>query len=317
MKSFKEIWTRERLISLALGQFLSILVALTGFLASKLSHKKIDASTAQSFLNYVLLAIVYGSIMLYRRMKNQTQDQNICSPIFVKAYKYTSATRIMLYDAWSIPSVMILIWINFKSKDKFQKITSAVICIAGLVTVYFSAVHAGDRKGGSKPLKGAILTVVGTTLNSVSNVIEEYKVNQDGRIKCMSMLGVFGAIIGAIQYRAVFERDNLSSINWTSEATLPFIGFSVALFMFYSLVPIMLQKYGSIMLNLSLLTSSMWAVAFDRIHSKKVDWLYFLAFGSVVVGLIIYSGRNVGAHQGCQNTEGSTGHFCYTLFKEE
>ncbi|KAL5568127.1 hypothetical protein UlMin_024702 [Ulmus minor] len=181
---------------------------------------------------------------------------------------------------------MIFIWINFKSKDKYQKITSAIICIAGLVIVYFSAVHAGDRKGGSKPLKGAILTVVGTTLNSVSKVIE------DGRIKCMSMLGVFGAIIGAIQV-AVFERDNLSSINWTSEATLPFIGFSVALFMFYSLVPIMLQKYRSIMLNLSLLTSSMWAVAFARIHSKKVDWLYFLAFGSVVVGLIIYSGEVV------------------------
>ncbi|KAL5578212.1 hypothetical protein UlMin_019911, partial [Ulmus minor] len=215
MKSCKEFWTRERIIGLALGQFLSILVALTGFLASKLTEKKINASTAQSFLNYVLLAIVYGSIILYRRKKTQTQTQDPSFSIvlyavlgfvdveanflFVEAYKYTTATRVMLYDAWSVPSVMILIWINFKSKDKFQKITGALICIAGLVTVYFSAINSDDRKGGASPVKGAIFTFVGTTLHSVSNVIEEYKVNQDGRIKCMSMLGVFGAIIGAIQ----------------------------------------------------------------------------------------------------------------------
>ncbi|KAJ9701360.1 hypothetical protein PVL29_006629 [Vitis rotundifolia] len=45
------------------------------------------------------------------------------------------------------------------------------------------------------------------------------------------------------------------------------------------------------MLNLSLLTSDMWAV-FIRIfaYHQKVDWMYFIAFAAVVVGLVIYSG---------------------------
>eukprot|EP00268_Persea_americana_P060272 TRINITY_DN7483_c1_g1_i2.p1 TRINITY_DN7483_c1_g1~~TRINITY_DN7483_c1_g1_i2.p1 ORF type:complete len:122 (+),score=20.68 TRINITY_DN7483_c1_g1_i2:1087-1452(+) len=51
------------------------------------------------------------------------------------------------------------------------------------------------------------------------------------------------------------------------------------------------QMSGSTMLNLSLLTSDMWAV-FIRIFSyhEEVDWMYYVAFGAVAVGLVIYSG---------------------------
>lgn len=65
----------------------------------------------------------------------------------------------------------------------------------------------------------------------------------------------------------------------------------MAMFMFYSLVPILLKIKGSTMLNLSLLTSDMWAVLIRIFaYHEKVDWMYYVAFGAVVVGLIIYSG---------------------------
>lgn len=65
----------------------------------------------------------------------------------------------------------------------------------------------------------------------------------------------------------------------------------MAMFSFYSLVPVLLKMSGSTMLNLSLLTSDMWAV-FVRFfaYHEKVDWLYYVAFGAVAVGLVIYSG---------------------------
>ncbi|KAL9261287.1 putative solute carrier family 35 member [Drosera capensis] len=71
---------------------------------------------------------------------------------------------------------------------------------------------------------------------------------------------------------------------------LPFVGFAVAMFLFYSLVPVLLKMNGAAMLNLSLLTSDMWTV-FIRIfaYHQRVDWLYFVAFGSVAIGLFIYS----------------------------
>ncbi|KAL6178938.1 hypothetical protein ACLB2K_050455 [Fragaria x ananassa] len=44
------------------------------------------------------------------------------------------------------------------------------------------------------------------------------------------------------------------------------------------------------MLNLSLLTSDMWAVLIRIFaYHQKVDWMYFVAFAIVVVGLVIYS----------------------------
>lgn len=62
------------------------------------------------------------------------------------------------------------------------------------------------------------------------------------------------------------------------------------MFLFYSLVPILLQISGSTMLNLSLLTSDMWSIVIRvAAYNEKVDWLYYLAFAAVIIGLIIYS----------------------------
>ncbi|XVE84567.1 hypothetical protein DITRI_Ditri17bG0023400 [Diplodiscus trichospermus] len=63
------------------------------------------------------------------------------------------------------------------------------------------------------------------------------------------------------------------------------------MFLFYSFVPVFLKVSGSTMLNLSLLTSDMWAVIIRIFaYHEKVDWMYFLAFVAVAVGLIIYAG---------------------------
>lgn len=295
---FKKYWTKKTLIGLGLGQFLSLLITGTGFASSELAKKGINAPTSQSFLNYVFLVIVYGSILLYRRQPLKAKwyyyillglvdvEANF---LVVKAYQYTSLTSVMLLDCWSIPCVMLLTWIFLKTKYRYKKITGVIVCIAGLVLVVFSDVHAGDRAGGSNPRKGDILVIAGATLYAFSNVSEEFLVKNADREELMAMLGLFGGIISAIQI-TVLERNELKSIHWSAGAALPFFGFSVAMFLFYSLVPVLLKINGSTMLNLSLLTSDMWSVLIRIFaYHEKVDWMYYLAFGAVVVGIIIYS----------------------------
>ncbi|XP_048334036.1 uncharacterized protein LOC107405010 isoform X2 [Ziziphus jujuba] len=299
MMNFKEFWTKKTLIGLGLGQFLSLLITSTGFSSSELAKKGINAPTSQSLLNYVLLAIVYGAFMLYRRKAFKAKwyyylllglvdvEANF---LVVKAYQYTSITSVMLLDCWTIPSVMLLTWVFLKTKYRFRKITGVAVCVAGLVLVVFSDVHAGDRSGGKNPRLGDILVIAGATLYAVTNVSEEFLVKNADRIELMSMLGLFGAIISAIQI-VILERDELKSIPWSAGAALPFVGFSVAMFTFYSLVPILLKISGSTMLNLSLLTSDMWAVLIRIFaYHEKVDWMYFVAFVAVAIGLVIYSG---------------------------
>ncbi|XP_054806347.1 uncharacterized protein LOC129309029 isoform X1 [Prosopis cineraria] len=306
MISFSELWTTKTLIGLGLGQFLSLLITATGFASSELAKKGIDAPTSQSFLNYVLLAIVYGSIVLYRRQPLKAKwyyyillalvdvEGNF---LVVKAYQYTSLTSVMLLDCWSIPSVMLLTWLFLKTKYRFKKITGVIVCVAGLVVVVFSDVHAGDRAGGSNPRIGDILVIAGATLYAISNVSEEFLVKNADRVELMAMLGIFGGIISAIQI-SILERSELKSIHWSAGATLPFVGFAVAMFLFYSLVPILLKINGSTMLNLSLLTSDMWSVLIRIFaYNEKVDWMYFVAFGAVTIGLVIYSGGDKDEHQ--------------------
>lgn len=299
MLSFKEFWTKKTLVALGLGQFLSLLITSTGFSSSELARRGINAPTSQSFLNYVFLAIVYGSIMLYRKqaLKAKWYYYAILSLVdveanflVVKAYQYTSITSVMLLDCWSIPSVMVLTWFFLSTKYRFKKIAGVAVCVAGLVMVVFSDVHAGDRSGGSNPRKGDALVIAGATLYAISNVSEEFLVKNADRVELMSLLGFFGAIISAIQI-SILERNEVKSIHWSAGAALPFFGFSVAMFLFYSSVPILLKISGSTMLNLSLLTSDMWAVVIRIFaYHEKVDWMYFVAFAAVAVGLIVYSG---------------------------
>ncbi|KAH9727801.1 solute carrier family 35 protein [Citrus sinensis] len=338
MLSFKEFWTKKTLLGLGLGQFLSLLITSTGFSSSELARKGINAPTSQSFFNYVLLAIVYGSLMLYRRqpLKAKWYYYLILGLIdvegnflVVKAYQYTSLTSVMLLDCWTIPCVMFLTWIFLKTKYRYKKITGVVVCVAGLVTVIFSDVHAGDRGSGSNPRKGDALVIAGATLYAVSNVSEhnahgncsyidsyfvlsiafiktaysllllEFLVKKADRIELMAFLGLFGGIISAVQI-SILERKELQSIHWSAGAALPFFGYALAMFLFYSFVPILLKTNGATMLNLSLLTSDMWAVLI-RIgaYHEKVDWLYFIAFAAVAVGLIIYSGGDKDDDQPC------------------
>ncbi|KAL6535010.1 hypothetical protein OROMI_026384 [Orobanche minor] len=284
MVNWKEFWTTFPLVGLGLGQLLSLLLTSTGFSSSELAKKGINAPTSQSLLNYLLLALVYGGVLLIRRQSPKAKwyyyillglvdvEANF---LVVKAYQYTSITSVMLLDCWTIPCVLFLTWFFLKTKYRFKNLIGVVICTAGLLLVVFSDVHSADRSSGSNPIKGDLLVIAGATLYGISNVSEapgEFFVKSADRVELMAFLGIFGAIISACQI------------------TLPFVGFSLAMFLFYSGVPILLKMSGSTMLNLSLLTSDMWAVLIRIFaYREKVDWMYFVAFAAVAIGLVVYS----------------------------
>ncbi|MFS7989151.1 putative solute carrier family 35 member SLC35F1/F2/F6 [Helianthus anomalus] len=299
MVSFKEIVSNKTVVGLVLGQILSLLITSTGFSSSELARRGINAPTSQSLANYVMLAIVYGGILLYRGSGLKAKWYYYlllglvdveANYLVVKAYQYTSITSIMLLDCWSIPSVILLTWLFLKTKYRYKKIAGVAICIAGLVLVIFSDVHADDRsQSGSNPIKGDFLVVAGATLYAVSNVSEEFFVKTADRIELMAMLGLFGAIFSGIQI--ILEREELKSIHWSSGSLLPYTGFAAAMFLFYSGVPVLLKMSGATMLNLSLLTSDMWSVLIRIFaYHEKVDWMYFVAFVAVAIGLVVYSG---------------------------
>lgn len=76
----------------------------------------------------------------------------------MKSYQYTSLTSVMLLDCWSIPCVIILTWIFLKTKYGLRKFIGVGVCVAGLILVVFSDVHASDRASKDITSHDAIYT---------------------------------------------------------------------------------------------------------------------------------------------------------------
>nr|CAD1838561.1 unnamed protein product [Ananas comosus var. bracteatus] len=294
------------------------------FTSSLIANLGADAPLAQSFFTYLSLTLVYGSILLYRRQKLRVPwywytglaivdvQGNF---LVVKAYQYSSITSVALLDCWTIPWVIILTWIAMGTRYSLGQFLGAGTCVAGLALVLFSDAGASGE-GGKKPLLGDTLVIAGTLCYAFSNVGEEFCVKKKDRVEVIAMLGVFGLLVCATEI-AIFERKNLQEVKWSPTMISLFAGFAAASFLFYSVFPFLLKMSGATLFNLSLLTSDMWAVLFRIFfYRQQVDWLYFLAFGVVAIGLIIYSVNEAGI-EGAKDDEGEEAAVQYEQLTEE
>ncbi|XP_024037838.1 solute carrier family 35 member F1 isoform X3 [Citrus clementina] len=257
----------------------------------------VDAPVTQSAFTYFSLALVYGGVLLYRRQRLRVAWYWYLLLGFVdvqgnflvnKAYQFSSITSVTLLDCCTIAWAIVLTWLFLGTRYSLWQLLGAALCVLGLGLVLLSDA-GGDGGGDSRPLLGDVLVIGGTIFFATSNVGEEFFVKKKDRVEVVCMIGVYGLLVSAVQL-SILELKSLESVEWSTNILLGFAGYAASSFMFYTLAPFVLKLSGATMFNLSLLTADMWAVVF-RIcfYHQKVDWLYFLAFGIVVIGLIIYS----------------------------
>lgn len=273
------------------------MLALASLSSSLIADLGVDTPLTQTFFTYLSLTLVYGSILLYRRKRLLVPWYWYALLGFVdvqgnylvnKAYQYSSITSVTLLDCWTIAWVIILTWIFLGTRYSLWQLLGAALCVIGLGLVLLSDAGVGGGDG-SKPLLGDILVIAGTVFFAVSNVSEEFCVKKKDLVEFISMLGVFGMVVSVCEI-SIVERKTLESVVWSRDIILAFFGYALSTFMFYSLVPPLLKMSGATLFNLSALTSDMWAVVFRIFfYNQKVDWLYFVSFALVVIGLIIYS----------------------------
>ncbi|KAL6988393.1 hypothetical protein U1Q18_014143 [Sarracenia purpurea var. burkii] len=285
------------LYALFLGQVVSFLLSLISFTSSLVSNLGVYTPLTLSFFSYLGLALVYGSIMMYRRQKLLVPWYWYLLLGFVdvqgnylvnKAYQYSSITSVTLLDCWTVAWVIILTWFCLGTRYSPWQFFGAALCVVGLGLVLISDAGVGGG-GGSNPLLGDMLVVAGTVFYAMSNVGEEFCVKKKNRVEVVTMLGLFGTLVSVCEI-AIIERESLESVTWSAEIILTFAGYAVSSFMFYTLVPFVLKMSGATMFNLSILTSDMWAVIIRIFfYHQKVDWLYYLSFAIVAIGLVIYS----------------------------
>ncbi|XP_020261481.1 solute carrier family 35 member F1-like isoform X2 [Asparagus officinalis] len=248
------LWSKKTWAGLGLGQFVSLLITSTGFSSSELSRRGINAPTSQSFLNYLLLALFYGGFLIYRR-----------KPLQMRWYYY------LLLSVVDVEANFLVV-----KAYQYTSLTSVMLLDCwSIPSVIFLTWLFLKTKYRLRKFAGVAICVAGLVLVVFSDV---HSNDRGGGPKPLKgdMLVIGGSMLYAIS--------NVSEV-------LPFVGFALAMFLFYSTVPVILKISGSTMLNLSLLTSDMWAVLIRIFaYHEKVDWMYFIAFGAVAVGLVVYSG---------------------------
>lgn len=296
--------------ALLVGQVLSLLLTCINWSSSMLARNGFHAPITQAFLMYGFSAVVYGAVLVYRRRRVHLPWHWYLGLAVVDveatylgllAYRYTSITSVTLLYCTSIPCVLFLSWYFLRTRYGPNHFLGVAICVAGIVVAVLSDVHSSDRHAtttttGTKILLGDALVVAAAMLCSSVIVSTEFVVKKVDQVEYLALFSFFGAVISGCQL-TVMELEELGRVDWSFDTlalTMGFVGSTVA---FISLGPWLLRLNGATMLNLSLLTSNMWAVVIQALgFHEAVHGLYFVALGLVAVGLLLYSSAGEPSH---------------------
>ncbi|XP_061756418.1 solute carrier family 35 member F1 [Nerophis ophidion] len=303
---FKNMFSRDLLVTLALGQVLSLLICAIG-LTNKYLVDDFHAKTPvfQSFLNYILLFLVYTTTLAVRQgegnllaiLKQRWWKYMIlgfidieANYLILKAYQYTTLSSVQLLDCFVIPVVLLLSCFFLLVRYKAVHILGTLLCLLGIGCMVGADVLLGRQQGlGEQKLFGDILVLGGATLFGISNICEEFIVKNMSRVEFLGMMGLFGSFFCGIQL-AIMEHKELLKVRWDWQLGLLYVGFSVFMFSLYSLMPLVMKRTSATSVNLSLLTADLYSLFCGLfLFHYKFSCLYLLSFFIIILGLVVYS----------------------------
>lgn len=237
---------RRLSLPLALGQFLSALIATTGIASNFLVNFGVSLPLAQNFPHYLLLAFIYGTISWTRFCSKPHENSLSLWGKFVKflrtrgwqyfiagtidvhanwamvgAYALTNLTSVQLLDCTTIPTAMLLSRFCLKTRYRWIHVIGVVICIIGsasMVGADYLAAAAKEATGNSTAadseisqhissvLLGDFLVIAGAVGYGISNVYQEFLVRKYGIINYLGFASLSATIWTAV-YCSTLERN--------------------------------------------------------------------------------------------------------------
>ena len=288
----------RRLAILASGQVLSLLLVTTGATSALLVGRGLKAPSLAALCNYLMLACFYSGVLLSSSCERRRgvlslwasqEDPEFATGmrdrllvpkfvlfaladveanyLIVKAYQNAPMTNITLLDSLTIPTVVLLSAVFLGVRYARAHAGGIALCLVGLVALVLQDVQReqseSDPDRPAKNLVGDLMAISAAVLYGISNILQEHLALRFGCNVVLARLGIIGAIISAVQLSLL--PDELASIRafgWSPADVGLLAAFVIALWLFYSLTPVIILLAGSAFLNLSLLSSDFWAAAF-------------------------------------------------------
>jgi len=114
---------------------------------------------------------------------------------------------------------------------------------------------------------------------------------------------MWGVLINGIQ-AAGLEHAGMKTANWDGAVIGFLIAYTAAMFILYTVSPLLYRSASSVYYNLSLLSSDFFGLLFGLfLFHYSPYWLYFIAFAIVIVGLIVYFWSSTPEEQGKLNPQ--------------
>ena len=207
----------------------------------------------------------------------------------VLGFRYTTILSAELINFWAIVVVVVVSFLALHVRYRVPAIGGILTCIAGMGILFASdkITHANNFPAENE-LKGDLFCLLGATFYGFSNTLQEFLVSKRPAYEVIAMLAFWGVIINGTQ-AAIFDRTSFRDASWSPAVGGYIAGFDLALFIFYSVAPLVFRMGSAAFLNISLLTSNFWgAIIGIHVFHIPVHWLYPIAFVLIVVGLVVY-----------------------------
>lgn len=206
----------------------------------------------------------------------------------VLAYRYTTLLSAELFGFWTIICVVIISFVLLKVRYHFTQYLGIFVACGGLGLLIASDYLRGANYPGEDRVKGDLFALLSSSLYAFSNVYEEFMVSKRPMYEVIGQLAFWGMIINGAQ-AGIFDRSSFQSAVWNNAVGGYLAGYTIMLFIFYTLAPIMLRISSAVFFNISLLTMNFWGLIIGlKVFHYTVYFLYPIAFVLVVLGLFVY-----------------------------
>ncbi|KAF8419455.1 solute carrier family 35 member SLC35F1/F2/F6 [Tirmania nivea] len=297
--------TKRFWLVLFIGQILALCITGSTTFSGLLVRLGTSIPAFQNIFVYILLNLVYTSYTLYvYGLRNYVQMLqrdgwkyfilaflDVEGNYFVVlAYRYTTVLSAQLINFWAIVVVVIISFSILKVRYHWAQILGILVACGGMGLLMASDhIHRGSTIGGApNELKGDLFMLLGATFYGFSNVTEEFLVSKRPLYEVVGQIGFWGIFINGVQ-AAIFDREQFKNAVWDRRVGGYIIGFTLCLFTFYTIAPILFRMASAAFFNISLLTANFWVLLIGLVVFRDtIMWLYGVAFTCIVVGLVIY-----------------------------
>ena len=213
----------------------------------------------------------------------------------VLAYRYTTILSAQLINFWAIVIVVVLSFLLLHVHYHWTQILGIFVCVGGMGLLLASDHITGSNGGfASNQLKGDLFAVLAATFYGLANLAEEFLVSKRPLYEVVGQLGFWGMLINGTQ-AGIFDHASFRTATWNSTVAGYLVGYTLSLFLFYSLAPILFRLASAAFFNISLLTGNFWGVVVGvRVFHLTIHWMYPIAFVLIMLGhFVYYVGKSV------------------------